>query len=95
MLVIQDTETVPGEDWFYVIQSTNHKISVKNFTRLYPEVVRHCLANGINPPDQQTIIDFVCANSHVPCYDSESGTLISNPWTLNLPLPPKLGCCGR
>ena len=94
-LVIRDTSVVPSEDWAYYVQPTNFTVKTKNYAQLYPLVTQHCLANGVNPPSVQTVTDYVCANSHVPCYDSESGSTIDNPWSLSLPLPPRIGsCCG-
>src|ERR1041385_3638299 len=94
-LVIRDTSVVPPEDWSYYVPETNFKVTTKNYGQLYNLVKQHCLSNGVNPPSVQTITNYVCANSHVPCYDPESGSPMDNPWTLNLPLPPRLGCCVR
>jgi hypothetical protein len=94
-LVIRDTETLPPEDWTYYVQPTNHMVRTKSYVRLYPEVKLHCLSNGVNPPSEQEVIDYNCHNAHVPCFDSESASLIPNAWTLNLAIPPRLGgCCG-
>jgi hypothetical protein len=95
MHAIRDTSVVPAEDWTYYVQPTNFTVRTKNYTQLYTLVKQHCLSNGVNPPDQQTVIEYVCANSHVPCYDTESGGTLTNPWSLDLPLPPRTGsCCG-
>lgn len=95
MLKIQDTSVVPPEDWQYYVQPTNFTVKTKNYAQLYPLVRQHCLSNGVNPPSEQQVIDAVCNSTHVPCYDSDSGALIPNAWFLNLPVPPKLGCCGQ
>lgn len=93
-LRLQDTSVVPPEDWSYYVQPTNFTVKTKNYTQLFILIRQHCLSNGVNPPDDQTVIDYLCANSHIPCYDSDSGSLIPNPWSLSLPLPEKVGCCG-
>src|SRR6266446_1871087 len=94
-LVIKDTSVVPPEGWTYYVSETNFKVITPNYSSLYTLVTQHCLSNGVNPPSQQTVIDYLCNNTHVPCYNSESGSLISNPWSLGLPVPAKVGCCGR
>ena len=92
-LVIRDTETLPPEDWQYYVQPTNFIVRTKNYSRLYPEVVKHCLSNGMNPPAESVVIEYVCTHSHVPCYEAGSTSLIPNAWTLDLPIPPRLGGC--
>ena len=94
-LVIQDTSCVPPEDWCFYVQPTNFTVKTKNYAQLYPLVKQHCLSNGVNPPSEQEVIDFNCHNAHIPCFDSESASLIPNKWSLNLPIPARTGgCCG-
>lgn len=93
-LLIRDSSVVPPEDWAYYVPQTNFMVKTKNFAQLYILVKQHCLSNGVNPPDQQTVIDYICNNSHVPCYESENAAPLANAWFLNLPVPAKTGCCG-
>jgi hypothetical protein len=92
-LAIRDTSTIPPEDWIYVVAQTNHPVRTKNYSLLYPEIVDHCTSNRIPVPSQQEVIDYLCANVHVPCYDSETHVPLIN--KMGLPfVRPNTGCCG-
>lgn len=92
-LFIRDTSVVPRDDWNYTVPESGLKISVKNYATLYPEILKHCKANGITPPSEQDVIKSLCERLHIPCYE---GTIpFVNKFTLNTPAAPRLGCCGR
>ncbi len=93
-LEIKDTSTVPNPNgWEYYVEPTNYTVITRNYAQIYPMVVQHCLANGTHPPTEQQVIDQMCAKLHVPCHDG--GNVMENPWSLNLPLPARVGgCCG-
>ena len=94
-LVIRDTQVVPpGVGWSYYVAATNYTVQTKIYSQIYPMVVQHCKANGVNPPTQQEVIDWQCANLHIPCIESDGGHALVNSWYLNLPVPQLKGCCG-
>jgi hypothetical protein len=92
-LAIRDTTTVPPEDWLYHVAATGLTITTKNYETLYPLVIEHCKSNNVAIPSQQEVIDYLCANVHVPCYDSETHVPLIN--KMGLPfVRPNTGCCG-
>jgi len=93
-LVIRDTATVPPEDWTFPIDQTGFTVRTKNYAMLFVEIAKHCKANNISEPSEQTVIDFICNSAHVPCYNSETREPLINAWSLNLPVPAPRGCCG-
>lgn len=94
-LAIRDISVVPWNDWSYYVAPTNFMVKTKNYYRLYPEVVIHCTSNGVPVPSQQDVIDYCCANLNIPCYETENHEPLVNAWTLGLPRPATLGCCGK
>ncbi len=94
-LVILDTSVVPRPSgWTYIVAATNYTVKTPVYARIYPMVVEHCLANGVNPPSPQEVIDQMCRELSIPCNESTGGAAIINKWTLGLPTPPLKGCCG-
>lgn len=92
-LVIRDNSVTPRDGWSYYVEATNYTVTTRNPNLIYSMVVKHCLANGINPPTEQQVIDWQCQNLNIPCHDG--GNLMENSWSLSLPLPPRTGgCCG-
>ncbi len=95
-LRIRDISVVPSTDWSYYVGQTNFTVKTKNFYRAYPMIVEHCKSNNVTPPTEQEVIDDMCAKLNIPCYYSEDmQTPFINSWTLNLPKPARLGCCGH
>lgn len=95
-LFISDTGTVPNPDgWKYYFSATNHTVITRNYNYLYPEVVKHCTANGLAVPTQQEVINQMCERLHIPCFEAE-GSPFMNAFAAGIPLPPRLGtCCSR
>ncbi len=94
-LEVLDTSVVPRPSgWTYYVQSTNYTVKTQIYSRIYPEVVKHCLANGVNPPTWQEVVDQMCRELSIPCHESTGGEAIINKWTLGLPTPALKGCCG-
>jgi hypothetical protein len=72
-LFINDTGVVPNPDgWKYYFAETNHMVITKNYSYIYPEVVKHAQANGLAIPTEQQVIDWMCQNLFVPCYERDS-----------------------
>lgn len=92
-LQIKDEGSVPSERWHYRVEATNHTVYAPNFPALYPEIVKHCKANTIDPPSQQDVIDWLCANLRIHCVQTETRQALVNKFTLNLPVPVASGCC--
>jgi len=93
-LTIKDTSVVPPEDWSYYVQETNFTVTTKNFYRTYPMIIEHCQSNNITPPSEQEVIDQMCERLHIPCYESDNREPFVNAWTMGLPKPARIGCCG-
>ncbi len=94
-LVILDSSVVPKPlGWAYYVAATNYTVHTPIYSQIYPMVVAHCQANGMNPPSQQEVIDQMCQNLFIPCNESTGGGPITNKWSLNLPVPQLKGCCG-
>ena len=90
-LVIQNTATVPPEDWVYDVNG--FVISAKYYDNLYPQIVKHCTANNIPVPSVQDVIDRLCATLTIPCY--EGRTPLVNKWQEGVfALKPCGGCGG-
>ncbi len=94
MIVIRDTSVVPpGVGWAYYVEPTNFTVQTKIYSQIYPLVVQHCLANGVNPPTQQQVIEQMCQNLKIPCMENDGGHALVNAWTLDLPTVALKGCC--
>jgi hypothetical protein len=51
-LFINDTGVVPNPDgWKYYFAETNHMVITKNYSYIYPEVVKHAQGKWISNPD--------------------------------------------
>ncbi len=95
MIFCRDTSVVPpGVGWAYYVEPTNYTVATKIYTQIYPMVVQHCLANGVNPPTEQQVIEQMCQRLKIPCQESDGGYALVNAWTLDLPVAPLKGCCG-
>lgn len=93
-LFISDTGTVPNPDgWKYYFAATNHMVITRNYNYLYPEVVKHAKANGLAVPTEQEVIDFMCRELYIPCFESSNANPYNNAYAAGLPLPPRLGGC--
>lgn len=95
-LFINDTGVVPNPDgWKYYFAETNHMVITKNYSYIYPEVVKHAKANGLAIPTEQQVIDWMCQNLFIPCYERENMEPLANKLYLGLPNIRPQGCCGR
>lgn len=96
-LFISDTDTVPNPDgWKYYFADTNHMVITRNYNYIYPEVVKHCTANGLAVPTKQEVIDQMCEKLHIPCFESSNANPLNNAYAQGLPLPARIGgCCSR
>ena len=93
MLVIRDTSVPPFNGWQFPVQATNHTVSTRNYSRLYPEIVKHCQVNNVPSPTEQEVIAYLCQTESIPCYEAESRSPLINAFTMGLPNPPRLGGC--
>ena len=93
MLVIRDTSVVPFNGWQYPVQATGHTVSTRNYSRLYPEIVKHCQVNNVQAPTEQEVVAYLCQTLSIPCYEADSRAPLINAFTLGLPNPPRLGGC--
>lgn len=91
MLRIRDTNTVPFEDWTFVLDGQT--FSTKNYTLLYPKIIQFCQSNNVTAPSEQEVIDYLCVNSHIPCFEDETREPLINKWSLGVPVPPRPGGC--
>jgi hypothetical protein len=94
-LAIRDTSVVPPESWIYLVEQTGVLITTKNYAMLYPLVVQHCQSNNVPVPSQQDVVNYICKEAHVPCFDRETHQPLINKFTLGLPNPISSGCCGK
>jgi len=94
-LVIQNTATVPSDGWTYLVEATGYTVFTRNYSMLYQMIVQHCQANNVPPPSEQDVIDKLCEEKHIPCYNSETRQPLVNKFLLGLPEPAPLGCCGK
>ncbi len=92
-LVIKDTDHVPPEDWIYLVEQTGFTVRTKYYRSLYPEIVKHCQSNGMPIPSEQDVINSLCANVTIPCYDGM--TPLVNKWQSGVFTLPSVGCCGK
>lgn len=93
MNVIRDTTAVPSEGWQYP-GLNGHLIHTHNYSLLYGLVVEHYQSNGAPIPSQQTVIDWMCANLVIPCYESATHEPLVNKFTMGLPAA-RHSCCGK
>lgn len=69
MLTIRDKSTTPKEKWRYPAVDGS-EIITNSWMNLKIEVRQHYAANGQPVPDEQTIIDWLCKNVSVNCFDN-------------------------
>lgn len=93
MLVIRDTNAPPPERFHFPVKATGHTVDAGNYNQLFENIRAHCVANGIPGPSDQEVIDYLCRNTHISCYDSETRAPLINALTQGLPYVPP-GCCG-
>lgn len=86
MLTIRDKSTTPRPDkWRYpAVDGT--EIVENSYMNLKREVAMHYRTNGRDLPSEQQIVDYLCANVSVQCYDD--GKEIRNKYS---DPPPKRG----
>ena len=92
-LIIKDTAHLPPEDWIYLVEQTGFTVRTKNYSMFYPEIVKHCQSNNAPIPSEQDVINFLCENVTVPCY--EGMTPLVNKFTAGVFKLPSVGCCGK
>lgn len=90
---LRDTSTVPSEGWKYP-GLNGHTIHTHNYSQLYFLVKQHYESNGAPVPSEQEVIDWLCANLFVPCYESETRQPLVNRFSQGLPTAPQ-ACCGK
>ena len=83
--------TVPQEGWQYLVEATGTMITTRNFSMLYPIILQHCKSNNVPAPTEQDVINYICANLFVACY--EGLVPLVNKWSMNIPRPRALGSC--
>lgn len=93
MNVIRDTTVVPDEGWKY--PSVDGKfLYTRNYGLLYGLVKDHYEANGQSVPSPQDVVDWLCANTYLSCYDDQTREPLINRWTQGL-APVTQRCCGK
>jgi hypothetical protein len=91
-LQIKDVSTVPPESWVYHIEEINLNVSTRNYQLLYPTIVERCRDNNVPIPTEQDVIDQLCKNLRVPCYDDQTRQPLIN--KMGLPfVAPASSCC--
>lgn len=93
-LVIKDTGSVPPERWHYPVGATGYDVYAPNYPALYSMIVQHCTANNVTPPSEQEVVDWICTNLTVSCYEQETKQPLVNRFVLGLPTPAP-SCCGK
>lgn len=68
-LTIRDTKTTPKPDKWRFPDVNGVDIVENSYMNLKREVRMHYAANGKEPPGEQEIINYLCANVAVPCFD--------------------------
>lgn len=91
MNAIRDTSTVPDTGWMYP-GLNGYVVETRNYALLYDLVKQHYEANGVPVPSQQDVIDWMCENLFIPCYDKDSRKPLVNRFTSGLPVPKSRGC---
>lgn len=91
MNVLRDSTTVPDGGWRYP-GVNGFTVETRNYSQLYWLVKQHYEANQQAAPSEQEVIDYLCSNLFVPCYDSETRQPMINRFTQGLPTA-KRGCC--
>lgn len=71
MLTIRDTKTTPRERRWWYPGLNGHEVSSNSYSNLKREVAEHYRSNGQPVPSEQQIIDYLCANLSVPCYEGK------------------------
>lgn len=92
-LAIRDTNSPPPERFHFPIPQTGFDVDAGSYNQLFENIHQHCVANNIPEPDRQTVIDFLCNNTHVPCYDDHTRIPLVNAFTMSVPVPTR-SCCG-
>ena len=79
-LTIRDTNTTPRERyWPFPSVEDGKELKSNSWMNLKNEVLQHYRANGRTVPTEQEIIDYVCRNVSVPCYEGREP--FRNSWT--------------
>lgn len=95
MIAIKDTSAVPEEGWQFFVPKTGYTVTTRNYGMLYQMVVRHYKSNQIAPiPTEQEVIDYVCANGRVSCYETETREPLINKFSFPSARPVTNSCCG-
>lgn len=79
MLTIRDTKTTPRERFWPFPGVDGKEIKENSYMNLVREVKQHYAANGRTPPTDQEIVDYVCREVSVPCYEGREP--FRNRWT--------------
>lgn len=91
-LWIRDTNAVPDGGWRYPHVAPDKFVHAPNYNALYPAVVNAYAINEQPPPSQEQVINWLCTNLSIPCF--EGNQALVNKFVLGLPTPVK-GCCGK
>lgn len=92
-LWIRDTSTIPDGGWRYQ-GLDGFVIITRNYSIFYDEVVKHYTANNATPPTREAVIQYLCQNVNVPCYDGPEP--FANRWSEGLPSQFQSGgCCSK
>lgn len=68
-LTIRDTKTTPRERRWWYPATDGTEISENSYSNLRRAVFEHYRRNNQPVPTEQDIIDYVCRNLSVPCYE--------------------------
>lgn len=68
MLRIHDTKSTPRGKWKYP-GVDGFEIVSNSYMNLMREVVIHYKGNGQEPPSEQEIIQYLCDNTPIPCFE--------------------------
>ena len=91
MIRLKDVSSIPDSGWNYP-SVTGKFISGRNYSKFLSDVQEHYRANRRPEPSEQTIVEWMCANLYLPCYDDQTRQPLINRFTRGLVDPPR-GCC--
>lgn len=97
-LVIRDVNAPPPERFHFPTKAYGSAaafdVDASNYNQLFENIRKHCESNGKPIPSNQEVVDYLCRETHVSCYDDETHQPLINKLTQGLPFTPTTRCCG-
>lgn len=92
-LVVQDPNSPPPERFQFPVAATGFTVEAGNYNQLFVNIAAHCTANEVPIPDQQTVVDWLCHNLRLRCYDDHTRIPLIN--LVGTAFTPTRACCGQ